>query len=58
MSRIDKLLDEYWDRFGDMFPTMNFQDEELDSICDRIEQCLQKGKKAEELFELNYDYKY
>lgn len=58
MSKIDKLLDAYWDMFEDMFPTMCYQDETEEEICDRIQQCLDKKQKAKELFELDYSNKY
>ena len=52
------MLDKYWNKFEDMFPTMDFQDESKDDICVRIEKCLAEGKTAEELVELNYGNKY
>lgn len=58
VHKLRKLLDEYWDMFGDMFPTMNFQDETKKEICERIEQCLNQNKTAEELFDLDKEYKY
>lgn len=57
-DRLDGLLDAYWEEFEDMFPTMNFQDESKEEICNRIEQCLQKHTIAEELFDLDKRYKY
>ena len=57
-NRLDNLLYKYWNKFGDMFPTMDFQDESKDDICVRIEKCLAEGKTAEELFDLNYGNKY
>ena len=58
MSKVDDLLKKYEDVFGDMFPTMCFQDEDWDSICDKIEQCLKQNKTAKELFNLDYSRKY
>lgn len=57
-DRLDKLLDEYWEKFEDMFPTMNFQDETKKQICERIEQCIKQNKTARELFDLDEGYKY
>lgn len=53
-----KLLDAYYEKFGDMFPTMCFQtstDKEMKAM---IEQCIKEDKSAEELFDLDYDYDY
>lgn len=56
--RLRELLDEYWEMFNDMFPTMDFQDESKEDICKRIEQCIQKGKKAGDLFGMSQVYTY
>lgn len=56
--RLRELLDEYWEMFNDMFPTMNFQDESKEEICNRIEQCLKQNRLAEDLFDLNNGYDY
>lgn len=57
-TRLDQLIKEYWEVFEDMFPTMNFQDESKEEICNRIEQCLKQNMLAEDLFDLNNDYEY
>lgn len=58
MENLMKLLDAYYEKFGDMFPTMCFQtatDKEMKTM---IERCIKEDKSAEELFDLDYDYDY
>lgn len=57
-NKLDELLEEYWNMFEDMFPTMDFQDESKEEICNRIEQCLKRSTAAEDLFDLSNEYKY
>lgn len=49
-----ELLDKYKERFNDSFPSMCFRcasDEELNA---KIQECLNKNKNAEELYNLDY----
>lgn len=43
-----KLLDEYFDRFGESFPMM--QAPNMEEAKKHLEACLEKGKAAGELF--------
>ena len=58
MENLMELLDAYYEKFGDTFPTMCFQtstDKEMKAM---IERCIKDDKSAEELFDLDYDYDY
>ncbi|MGL4253146.1 MAG: hypothetical protein ACRCR2_03685 [Fusobacteriaceae bacterium] len=49
-----ELLELYMDKFDDTFPSMCFRcatDEELN---DKMKQCIEQNKKAEELFNLDF----
>lgn len=53
-----KLLDEYYEKFGDMFPAMCFQTSTDKEMKVMVERCIKEDKSAEELFDLDYDYDY
>lgn len=54
MAKIDDYMDEYHDRFNDIFPTFNFQTESTDKLIERIKECLDKDIKAEKLYGFDY----
>lgn len=58
IEKIDKLMDAYEGKFGDMFPTMCFQMDSDEEIADKIQQCLDKNTPAEELFDIKDDVWY
>ena len=45
-----KLMDEYEEMFGDVFPTMCFQLDTDEDLKQKMNQCIKKNKSAEELF--------
>ena len=45
MEEVVKQMDEYYERFGDMFPTMAFQNATPDEVSKMILDCLEKDKK-------------
>ena len=55
---IMSLMDKYEQKFGDIFPTMCFQTDTDAELADKMKQCLQQGKPAEELFNLRDDVLY
>ena len=54
MAKIDDYMDEYYDRFNDIFPTFNFQTESTDKLIERVKECLDKDIKAEKLYGFDY----
>ena len=53
-----ELLDVYYEKFNDMFPTMCFQTATEKEMKTMVEQCIKENKPAEELFDLDYDDEY
>ena len=53
-----ELLDVYYEKFSDMFPTMCFQTATEKEMKTMVEQCIKENKPAEELFDLDYDDEY
>lgn len=58
MKTLMELLDMYYEKFNDMFPTMCFRTATDEEMMSMIEQCIKKNKSAEELFDLDYDNMY
>ena len=55
---LDVLLGKYEEKFGDMFPTMCFQDDSQQELAEKIQECLDKQTSAEVLFEIDNLYIY
>lgn len=55
MEGFDKIMSKYEKRFGDIFPTMCFQDASKDELKKMALQCIDKNTPAEELFDLDYE---
>lgn len=53
MDDIMKLMEKYYEMFGDNFPTYVLGLDE-----DNIQQCIDAGKDAYELFDLKEDVEY
>ena len=47
-------IEEYHDRFGKYFPTMDFMNATDKEFITMIDECLEKNKNASEVFDLNY----
>ena len=58
MKDLMKLMDAYYEKFGDVFPTMCFQTDTREEIADKIDQCIKAEKTAEDLFGLDYSNEY
>lgn len=54
MNKFEKIMNEYENKFGDIFPTMCFQTDTDKELMEKAEQCLKAGQSAEKLFELDY----
>lgn len=52
------LWDDYHEKFGEWFPTMCFQSDTREDITRRLQECLDAGQKAEELYGLDPDVNY
>ena len=50
MNDIMELMEKYNEMFGDNFPTYILGLDE-----DKIQECIDKGKSAEELYDLDYE---
>lgn len=50
----EKLWDEYHDRFGEWFPTMCFQTDSPEETNLKMKECLDRGKPAEVVYNLDY----
>ena len=50
MDEVMELMKKYKEMFGDNFPTYILGLDE-----DKIQECIDKGKTAEELFNLDYE---
>ncbi len=53
-DRLMSWLDEYYEEFGDQFPTMCFQTESEDEMIRLIRDCIESNNTAEELYQLDY----
>lgn len=53
-EKFDRLWSQYHNTFGDYFPTMCFQADGVTEQIERMEACLRSGKRAEEVYQLNY----
>lgn len=49
---LDKALDKYYKRFGDIFPTMEYRGQTEAHLIKVINECLEKNKSAKELLGL------
>jgi len=49
-----ELLDEYYDRFGDAFPTMNFQNATDEILIELVQKCLDNNVKQQEDLTVKY----
>lgn len=57
-DRFQSLWDDYHERFGEWFPTMCFQSDTREDITRRLQECLDAGQMAEELYGLDPDVNY
>lgn len=55
---LQRLWDGYHEKFGEWFPTMCFQSDTREDITRRLQECLNAGQKAEELYGLDHDVNY
>lgn len=49
-----KVFDQYHDLFDSWFPTMCFQTDTKEEMVRKMTLCIEKGKPAEEVFNLDY----
>lgn len=56
MDKFQKLMDEYYEAFGEMFPTMDFQTDTEEELMQKMRFCLKENKPAEKLFNLDYEH--
>lgn len=52
---MSELWDRYHERFGAWFPTMCFPTDTPEELDTKIQLCLEKDQKAEEVFNLRYE---
>lgn len=52
---MSELWDKYHEIFGGWFPTMCFPSDTPEETDARIQLCLERGQKAEEVFNLSYN---
>lgn len=52
---LQKLWDDYHERFGSWFPTMCFPNDSNEELEKKLSQCLNSHQRAEEFFNLNYE---
>lgn len=52
---MSELWDRYHERFGVWFPTMCFPNDTPEELDTKIQLCLEKNQKAEEVFNLRYE---
>lgn len=45
----------YYEMFGEYFPTMCYPNDSPEETITKIKMCLERGEKAEIVFNLNYD---
>lgn len=55
MENLNKLLEEYKNKFNEGFPLMEFMGDDAEQIEDKIKQCITNNKMAGELFDVIYD---
>lgn len=54
-KRLQKLWDDYHERFGSWFPIMCFPNDSNEELEKKLSQCLNSNQKAEKFFKLNYE---
>lgn len=52
--KLQKLWDEYHERFGSWFPLMCFPNDSNEELEKKLSQCLNANQKAEKFFNLDY----
>ena len=50
----DEVAELYYKKFGQYFPTMCFAGLTIQNMLEKMRECLEVNKRAEELFELDY----
>lgn len=58
MKTLMELLDAYYEKFKDAFPTMCFQTDTDEELIHKIDRCIKEGRSAEELYKLDYNNEY
>lgn len=53
-KELQKLWDEYHERFDSWFPIMCFPNDSNEELGKRLSQCLNADQKAEEFLKLDY----
>lgn len=53
----DEVGELYYKRFGQSFPTMCFTGLTIQNMVEKMQECLEVNKRAEELFGLDYKNK-
>lgn len=48
-------FDEYYERFGDIFPTMFYMNSTEEELIKKIRKCLKEGKRIEKLDNISLD---
>jgi hypothetical protein len=56
-ERFYNKLDEYYDKFDDAFPTMQYSFDK-EEVINKIDECIKKNKKIQELIPLKENVKY
>lgn len=57
MSLEDSLLtaiDEYYEKFGEPFPTMEFQTDTTKETLEKVLKCIKSEQRAERFFNIDY----
>lgn len=52
---MSELWDKYHERFGAWFPTMCFPNDTPEELDTKIQLCLERNQRAEEVFNLSYE---
>jgi hypothetical protein len=56
-EKLYNKLDEYYDKFGDVFPTMQYSFSREETI-QKIDQCIKENKKIQEIIPLKENVIY
>lgn len=54
-DNVTKLLRQYEEKFGDIFPLMSFMSVPEEKIIEKLKKCLESGISAGELYDLKSD---
>lgn len=47
LMEANRLMEEYYDRFGDVYPTFVFPEDSLDDTVRKLRDCLERGEPLE-----------